>query len=199
MTGRADFRSPWTRAGYVAAVETARRVLRLLRLPEAPLIRRLVAAQNGRVRRHLARHPARSVLLILPRCVKRPGCPVDVRGELSVCRDCRACPLGEIARRAAARDVRALVAFRSHLAFAMARRERPDVIIAAACEDRLVKALRSVPEVPALLSPLVAMRKPCVGAEFDLPWLLAQVELACGPAAAPPAAARPAPARAAAG
>ena len=190
-----SFRNPWSSRLYVAAVQTARAVLRRLGRDDGPLIRRLIAAQNARVARRLRRHPARSLLLILPRCVKRPGCPIDVRGELAVCRDCRECPLGDIARLTEAVGARALVAFRRHIAFAMARREAPDLIIAAACEDRLVKALRSVPEIPALLSPLGGMRKPCVEATFDLDWIARQVELAGGAApAATRAAARSAPA-----
>jgi hypothetical protein len=174
------FRSPWASPLYRAGVAAGRRLCRLARRDEGPLIRRLVAAQNARVQHHIARHPVRSVLLILPRCIRQPGCPVDVRGDLSICADCRRCPLGEVARLTARRGVRALVAFRSRHAFAMAREERPDLIVATACEDRLVKALRTVPEIPALLAPLTGMAQPCVGAAFDLVWVTEQVRVALG-------------------
>lgn len=174
------FRSPWASPLYRAGVATGRRLCRLAGRDEGPLIRRLVTAQNARVQRHIARHPVRSVLLILPRCIRQPGCPVDVRGDLSICADCLRCPLGEVARLTARRGVRALVAFRSRHAFAMAREERPDLIVASACEDRLVKALRAVPEIPALLAPLTGMARPCVGAKFDLVWVTEQVRAALG-------------------
>jgi hypothetical protein len=191
-----SYRSPWASPLFRASVAARRRLLRWLGRPEEPWIRRLVATQNARVHRHLQRRPPRSVLLILPRCVKRPDCPIDVRGDLSICATCDRCPLGEVARLTAGRGVRALVAFRSHHAFAMARRERPDLIVAAACEDRLIKALAHVPDVPALLSPLTGMDRRCVGADFDLAWVARQLALAPPPArpAAPlvPAAADPA-------
>ncbi len=174
------FRSPWSSPLYRAGVAAARRLWRLAGRDEGALIRRLVAAQNARVRRHIARRPVRSVLLILPRCVRRASCPVDVRGDLSICADCRRCPLGDVARLTSRRGVRALVAFRSRHAFAMARRDPPDLIVASACEDRLVKALRSVPEIPALLAPLSGMDRPCVGAQFDLAWVTEQVRAALG-------------------
>ena len=60
----------------------------------------------------------------------------------------------------------------------MARREQPGLIIATACEDRLVKALRSVPEIPALLSPLTGMDRMCVGATFNRSWFERQIALA---------------------
>jgi hypothetical protein len=80
----------------------------------------------------------------------------------------------------AAYGVRALVAFRSHIAFAMARREQPDLIIATACDDRLIKALRSVPEIPAVLAPLSSMERPCINARLDLQWIENQLRRACG-------------------
>ena len=60
------------------------------------------------------------------------------------------------------------MAFRSHIAFEMARTRRPDVIVATACHDRLIKALRNVPDIPALLAPLAGMEKPCRNAGIDL-------------------------------
>lgn len=174
------FRSPWASPFYRAGVAAGRRLCHLARRDEGPLIRRLVAAQNARVQRHLARHPVRSVLLILPRCIRQPDCPVDVRSDLSICADCHRCPLGEVARLTARRGVRALVAFRSRHAFAMAREARPDLIVATACEDRLVKALRAVPEIPALLAPLTGMARPCIDAAFDLVWVTEQIRVALG-------------------
>ncbi len=181
-----SFRSPWRRRPYVLLVEAARRLLRPLGL-ETALLRRLVAAQNRRVRRHLRAAPPRSVLLILPRCLKRPGCRVDVRATLRPCRDCRDCQVGDLARLAGELGFKPLVAFRSHIARRMARRERPDLIVATACEDRLVKALRGVPEIPALLTPLAGLERPCRGATTDLGWLARELRAACAgrPAAAP--------------
>lgn len=167
--------SPWQNPVYRGAVSVLRAGLRLLRRDETDLVDRLVEANNRRVHRHLERRTAGSVLLILPRCVKRSCCRPDPEGTLEGCLDCRDCALGDLARIAAAHDVRALVAFRSHIAYAMARRERPDLIIATACGDRLVKALRSVPDIPALLSPLTGMERRCVNADFDLDWFEAQI------------------------
>jgi len=165
-----SWRSPWRHRWAVAGLETARRLLRLLGRDETPLLRAVVADNNRRVHRYLAGRPVRSVLLILPRCVKRGCCEVDRSGTLEPCLDCRRCRLGDLARLARRQGVEALVAYRSHIAFAMARERRPDLILASACEDRLLKALRSVPEIPALLSPLTGMHRRCVDADFDLAW-----------------------------
>jgi len=165
-----SWRSPWRRRAVVLAVETLRRCLATCRMSESPLLRRLVEDNNRRVRRHLASHPPRTILLILPRCVQRGCCRFDRGDSLQSCRECRECQLGELARLADRLGLEALVAYRSHIAYAMARERRPDLILATACEDRLLKALRSVPEVPALLSPLTGMARQCVDAQFNLDW-----------------------------
>lgn len=191
-----SFSSPWRRRSYVGLVAALRRVLRPFGRAEQALIDLLAARQNRRVARHLARSPARSVLLIMPRCVKKAGCRADVQHGLDECLSCLQCPLGDVALVCRRHDVQALVAFRSHIAFDMARRLKPDVIIASACHDRMVKAWRNVPDVPALLVPLAGMERMCVNATLDLAWLESQVAAAAagraavsaGDAATPPAA-----------
>jgi hypothetical protein len=187
-----SFRSPWRHRWYVWAVNAGRRVLRPFGRGEEAFIAWLARRQNGRVARHLAKVPARRALLIMPRCVKKTGCHVDVQHGLDECLACMGCPLGDVAQVCRRHDVEALVAFRSHIAFEMARTLKPDVIIASACHDRMVKALRNVPEVPALLAPLAGMDRMCVNATLDLAWLEQQVAAAAagravsdGPGAAP--------------
>lgn len=170
-----SFSSPWRRSWYVGLVTMLRAVLRPFGRAEQALIAWLAERQNRRVARHLAGSPARRVLLIMPRCVKKSGCRADVQHGLDECLSCLQCPLGDVALICRRHDVQALVAFRSHIAFEMARTHRPDVIIASACHDRMVKALRSVPDVPALLAPLAGMERMCVNATLDLPWLERQV------------------------
>lgn len=175
-----SFRSPWRRGWYVRAVAAARRVLRPFGRAENALIAWLASRQNRRVARHLRGSPARRILLIMPRCVKKTGCRADVQSGLDECLSCLACPLGDVALICRRHDVQALVAFRSQIAFDMARTIKPDVIIASACHDRMVKAWRNVPDVPALLTPLAGMERMCVNATLDLPWLEAQVAAVAG-------------------
>ncbi len=171
------FRSPWQRPGYASLVAALRWTLRPFGNLEDRCIAWLVSDNNRRVARHLAAHPAQKVLLIMPRCVKKVGCRVDVQASQTECLSCMECPLGDVAAICARHGLQALVAFRSHIAFDMARREKPDVIVASACHDRMIKALRSVPECPALLAPLAGMERMCVNATLDLAWLQQQLEL----------------------
>ena len=175
-----SWRSPWQDPAWVRGVAAARGWLRATTGSDHGLIHSLVADQNARVEAWLGERsaPCRDVLLILPRCVKRKCCAVGPDGSLDGCLDCPECELGELARLARRCGVRAIVAFRSHIAYAAARRDRPDLIIAAACEDRLIKAMASVPEIPALLSPLTGMDRMCINARFDAAWIAARLAAA---------------------
>jgi hypothetical protein len=182
-------RSPWQHKLFVGGVAIWRRLLRPFGGAENAFIRRLVTAHNRRIEQLIRGRAISSLLLIVPRCLKQKGCRCDVRptgavadgrrelaGQpLAECHDCEQCPLGEVARLTQRYGLRTFVAFRSHIAYAMARRQQPDLIIATACEDRLIKALRSVPEIPALLTPLTSMERPCVNANCDLGWIAEQV------------------------
>jgi len=171
------FHSPWQRPGFVLLVEAVRRLLRPFGGLEQRFITRLVADNNRRVTRYLTAFPPEKVLLIMPRCVKQTGCRVDVQTSTAECLSCRQCPLGDVAAMCERHGLKALVAFRSHIAFDMARRRKPDVIVASACHDRMIKALRSVPEHPALLAPLAGMDRMCVNATLDMAWLETQLDL----------------------
>lgn len=186
------WRSPWQDPRWRVAVAVARGDLRNRTGSDHELIDRLVRDHNDRVLDWLAARgrPCTNVLLILPRCVRRRCCRPGPGGDLAHSLGCRECALGSLARTAADLGIRAMVAFRSHLAYRAARRERPELIVATACEDRLVKALCGVADIPSLLTPLTGMERMCVGADFDVSWTERALGAACG--RIPPADALPA-------
>ncbi len=173
-----NFLSPWQSSVFIRMVAAVRLILRPWKSQEDRFISHVTRRQNDRVLAHLQKFPARKILLIMPRCVKKTGCKAPVQQSLASCLTCQDCPLGDVARLCTHYEVRALVAFRSHHAFEIARDEAPDLIIATACGDRLVKALRSVPNIPALLAPLTGMEKQCLNAGINLTWLNAQLAAA---------------------
>ncbi len=173
------FRYPWQGLMYRETVALLRLLLRPWGNLENRLVESLTRKQNRRVIEHLQKSPAEKLLLIMPRCVKKTGCKADVQNGLEECLQCRRCTLGDVAQLCEGFGITALVAFRSHIAFEMARTRNPDLIIATACHDRLVKALLAVPEIPALLAPLPPMEKLCVNAGVDLLWLEEQLALVC--------------------
>ncbi len=181
------FQSPWQQNSFGQFILVIRRLMRPFGNLEYFLIEKLTLAQNQRVIQYLKNNPASSLLLILPRCVKKTGCRADVQNGLEECLHCNQCVLGDVALLCESYGIDALVAFRSHIAFEMARTRNPDLIIATACHDRLIKALRAVPDCPALLAPLPPMPLVCRNAGVDLQWLDKQLSLVCRPETTVPA------------
>ncbi len=173
------FRSPWQWLFFPKIIRAIRKILQPWGNLENRFIEALTRNQNQRVIQHLQKSPAEKLLLILPRCLKQTGCKADVQNGLEECLQCRRCPLGQVAILCHKFQITALVAFRSHIAFEMARTRNPDLIIATACHDRLIKALRAVPDVPALLAPLPPMERMCLNSGVNLPWLEEQLILVC--------------------
>ncbi len=174
-----SFQSPWQWAPYRSFVALSMRMLRPFGSLENKFVEKLTTSQNQRVINFLKTLPPENVLLIMPRCVKKNGCKANVQAGLEECLQCMQCPLGDVAQLCDQYGIKALVAFRSHIAFELARTRNPDLIIATACHNRLVKALRAVPEYPALLAPLPPMEKMCINASVDLVWLEKQLALVC--------------------
>lgn len=174
-----NFQSPWQSKFFRTTVAVARKMLRPFGTLENQLVEKLTTSQNRRVLAYLKKSPPENLLLIMPRCVKKTGCKANVQDGLDECLRCMECPLGDVAQLCNQYGIEALVAFRSHIAFEMARTRSPHLIIATACHDRLMKALSAVPEYPALLAPLPPMDKMCVNAGVDLVWLEEQLAQVC--------------------
>jgi hypothetical protein len=60
-----------------------------------------------------------------------------------------------------------LISPRSHAAYADARKFHPDIIVAVACPDRLVKGLIKLPEIPSFAIPLELPHGMCIDTTFD--------------------------------
>lgn len=165
------YKSLWQHKTVGNFVQVLRWLVRPFGNSENRFIEYVVECHNGRVRKFLNGNRPEKVLLIMPRCVQKVGCRSQVQESLDECLVCGRCPLGDVAAVCDQHGLPALVAFRSHIAFDLARTQDPSLIVATACHDRLIKALRNVPEVPSLLAPLAGMDRMCINATVDVAWL----------------------------
>ncbi len=70
-----SFSSPWQSPMFIRMVALVRLVFRPWNSLEDRFINGLALRQNERVLNHLQQKPARNILLIMPRCVKKTDCP----------------------------------------------------------------------------------------------------------------------------
>lgn len=128
---------------------------------------------NHRVREVFAARPARRALVLLPHCIQLARCRADIQADLQTCYDCGLCPAGDLLHAVLERGWESRISNRSSKAYREARAYAPDLIVAVACTDRLLKGLARLPEVPSFVLPLDLPHGMCVDTEFRFPALLA--------------------------
>jgi len=154
--------------GYLLRV--LRPLFRLLKLEERWLLS-FCAWNNQRVSRAFRTKRANKAIVLLPRCVQLSKCKASVVENIQSCFRCGKCVVEDAAQAALKYNWDVKIASRSHLAYLEARKSQPDIIIAIACSDRLVKGLLKLPEIPSYTIPLELPRGMCVDATFDFQYL----------------------------
>jgi hypothetical protein len=134
------------------------------------------AWNNHRVREALAGRKARRALVLLPHCVQMARCKADVQQDLVQCYQCGLCPVGDLLPAHLERGWATRITNRSHKAYQEARTYQPDLVVAVACHDRLLKGLTRLPQVPCFVIPLDLPHGMCVDTTFQVPHLLAAME-----------------------
>jgi hypothetical protein len=144
---------------------------RLINMEEAWL-RSFCEWNNQRVMRAFRGKPKRKAMVLLPHCIQATKCKAPVVNSLQSCLKCGKCVVEDAAQEAAKRNWDVKISPRSRAAYIEARKFHPDIIIAIACTDRLVKGLIKLPEIPSFTIPLDLPHGMCVDTTFDFQRLL---------------------------
>ncbi len=129
------------------------------------------AWNNRRIEEAFSDHRARKALVLLPHCVQAARCKADIIEEPGNCYHCGLCPMGEFLEEALSKGWHCRITNRSHKAYRETREFRPDLIVAVACTDRILKGLLKLPEVPSYVVPLRLPHGMCVDTTFSVPVL----------------------------
>ena len=133
-----------------------------------PLLRLFVQANNASVRALYRHHKPKKLVILLPHCVVWTRCPKKVVKDLASCTECDLCQMEEILGVADRASLPVAIAIRSDEAYAQARGMGPELTVAVACDDRLVKGITRVPELPAFALPLHLPEEACHDNLVDL-------------------------------
>lgn len=148
-------------------VRALRPLARLLGREDAWILS-FCAWNNQRVAECFQPARARSTLVLLPHCVQLATCRADVFADLGNCHACGLCSLEDVLKDSLERNWSVTLHNRSHKAYRAVREQRPDLIVAVSCPDRLLKGLTRLAEVPAFVLPLALPHGWCVDTTFDL-------------------------------
>jgi hypothetical protein len=141
------------------------------------------AWNNHRVRQLFQQRKAERALVLLPHCIQLARCKADVLADLGKCYECGLCSVGELLPLQLERGWESRITNRSHKAYLEARDYRPDLIVAVACADRLLKGLTRLPEVPSYVIPLELPHGMCVDTGFSVPHLMTAMDILVEPRA----------------
>jgi len=96
---------------------------------------------RGRIsRRRFA--PAR-VLLLLPHCLQKQGCPADVKADIRNCKLCGKCRMKDLSQVAAKYGIQVHVASGGREALARAKQPDVEAVLAVACTKELAEGIRA--------------------------------------------------------
>jgi hypothetical protein len=124
---------------------------------------------------------ASRALVLLPHCIQMARCKADILQDLGKCYECGLCSVGELLPVQLERGWVSRITNRSHKAYREARDYRPDLIVAVSCADRLLKGLTKLPEIPVYAIPLALPHGMCVDTGFNVPHLMAAMEILVEP------------------
>ena len=111
---------------------------------------RWIAVNNWLVRHVRRRVRPANVLVLLPRCLQREGCPQGVVGDLDACRQCGQCDVAALIRLREETGVRFHMAGGGRAAVALTRQQDVHAIVACACEKELAEGIRAAFPKPVL-------------------------------------------------
>jgi len=84
---------------------------------------------------------AKEVAILLPHCIQKYDCPLKITSDISNCKECGLCKIGDILRLHKEYGIKAKVATGGTLARLFIKEERPKLVIAIACERDLVSGI----------------------------------------------------------
>jgi len=125
------------------------------------------AWNNQRISHAFRTRKARGAVVLLPHCIQLASCKAQVVEDLFSCFGCSKCTINSVADAVQAYNWDVRVAPRSRAAYNEAIKSNPDLVIAVACPDRLVKGLIRLSETPSYAIPLGLPHGMCVDTTFD--------------------------------
>jgi hypothetical protein len=163
----------------VKLLPAARRLARLFGSTPDRMAHSAVRVSNA-VTRAVGRRPGGRgpVLVLLPRCVQRPGCTQPLVEDIENCRRCGKCPVaGLLDLRNEYPDVVMAVLTGGSVVPGVVRRLEPRAVIGLACERELISGIMAVNGRPVLGVANQRPLGPCRGTTLDVAELRDAIEI----------------------
>ncbi len=162
-------------------------VARLFGIPKRQVERSYIAVNNQLVLRSGCKAPPERVLILLPHCLQVDTCSVRITGDVHNCRGCGRCPISGLVEIGDRRGIHLSVATGGTIARRIIVEQRPQVILAVACERDLTSGIQDAHPLPVYGILNRRPQGPCRNTEVDLSEVERGLELISRGAAVRPA------------
>lgn len=108
------------------------------------------------------------ILILLPRCLQYSKCEKDIISSIENCRMCGKCKIKDIIELSEKYDVKIKVATGGRLAKKIIEENKPDYIVAVACETELVLGINEVISYNVLAIPNIITDQPCINTDVEI-------------------------------
>jgi hypothetical protein len=141
---------------------------RLLGIPKERVERSYIAINNQLVMRSGRRAPPQRILILLPHCLQIDTCDVRVTGDIHNCRGCGRCPIAGLVELGERFSVHLSVATGGTIARRIIVEQKPEMIIAVACERDLTAGIQDAHPLPVYGILNARPFGPCFNTRVDL-------------------------------
>ncbi len=125
---------------------------------------RLIYLQTGKKK-------FKNILLLLPHCLQYAECPYKVTFHITNCRRCGMCQLKDLIQIAEDYDFDLFIATGGTIARRIVAENKPEFIIAVACERDLFSGIRDAMPLPVYGIPNITPYGPCFNTQVPLKWV----------------------------
>jgi len=141
---------------------------RFLTITQDKIQRSFIEVNNQLLSLNSAKTEAERILLILPHCLQNDECTVRVTRDISNCKHCGRCQVGDLWDLAVSKGVQTIIVTGGTLARQAVERIRPKLVVAVACERDLSSGVLDSFPLPVFGVLNERPQGPCVNTRVDL-------------------------------
>ena len=169
LTGRDIFLSHKLR-GIVAKVLFPFMILmgRLMGVSKGRVQQSFVELNNHLVRSNSHRTRPNKLLILLPHCIQNFDCQIKITGNIRNCKGCGKCEIKELVELSDQYQVKIAVATGGTLARRIIVENRPEAIVAVACELDLTTGIQDSYPIPVIGILNERPNGPCINTKADI-------------------------------
>lgn len=126
------------------------RVAKFFRIDKDKVIRSFIAVNNELVLEAIKNKKIDKLLVLLPHCIQLEDCDLKISKDISICKKCGKCDIGDLAKLAEKYILNIKVATGGTIARRLVKDSRPDLIIAVACERDMLSGIQDTYPLPVI-------------------------------------------------